>query len=72
MWQWAKSKIGEHSSDTAIQHGNYVIARMVTYKLNVRIERFLLSYVGTYPHKTIKWFDDAETAKKYCEKNYDK
>jgi len=68
MIKWNKSKIGDQVSNTAIQHENYVIAKFVTYINGERVERYLLSDVSTYPHKSLKWFDDSQSAKDYTER----
>ena len=65
--KWQKSKIGDNFSNTAIMAGNYHIAKFITYINGQKVERYLLSDCSSFPHKAIKWFDDADTAKSYAE-----
>lgn len=68
MIRWNKSKIGNEISNTAIQHQNYVIAKFVTNINGERVERYLLSDVSTFPHKSLKWFESSQSAKDYTER----
>jgi len=72
MLTWNKSVIGKHTSDTAIQHNNHVIARFITYINNEQVKRYALHDVSTNPHTFIAWFNDSDSAKQYCEKLYEK
>lgn len=61
--RWVKSKIGESVSNTAIMAGDFHIAK---YMLN-GAARYCLWDCSEKTHKQIKWFDDADSAKKYAE-----
>ena len=67
MVTWKEGTIGSHTSNYAIRHNNYMIARFVTVINNEKIERYLLSDISSEPHKSIRWFDSAQKAKDYYE-----
>ena len=67
IMRWTKSVIDKFSSDTAIMCHPYHIARFITYINGQKVERYLLSDCSSFPHKSLKWFDDADSAKSYLE-----